>query len=77
MIMNRTGEADFCLLFGGLQKVRRLTGRDPPFLPWNLFRMKTKPQLRRSRNPPKRSATCHIISRFARTDGFISPPTVQ
>jgi hypothetical protein len=26
-------KADFCLLFGGLQKVRRLTGRDPPVLP--------------------------------------------
>jgi hypothetical protein len=26
------GEADFCLLFGGLQKVRRLAGRDPPVL---------------------------------------------
>ncbi|MBE0576932.1 MAG: hypothetical protein IH613_13680 [Desulfuromonadales bacterium] len=24
--------ADFCLLFGGLQKVRRLAGRDPPVL---------------------------------------------
>jgi len=29
----RQAKADFCLLFGGLQKVRRLAGRDPPVLP--------------------------------------------
>jgi hypothetical protein len=28
--MPSAGEADFCLLFDGLQKVRRLAGRDPP-----------------------------------------------
>ena len=29
----RQAKADFCLLFGGLQKVRRPAGRDPPVLP--------------------------------------------
>jgi hypothetical protein len=29
----RQAKADFCLLFGSLQKVRRPAGRDPPVLP--------------------------------------------
>jgi hypothetical protein len=32
----RQAKADFCILFGGLQKVRRLAGRDPPVLQLSL-----------------------------------------
>jgi len=48
---HRQVKADFCLLFGGLQKVRRLAGRDPPVLHLR-GKMQKEPDLKTELPPP-------------------------